>query len=369
MNNETRAFFNDQFKKALAKQYGQEASQGEVFSVSPTIAQTMETKIQESSGFLTSINTTPVREMSGEKVGMDVTGPIARRTDTEAGHKRVPKDPTTLDARRYYCEEVEYDVMMKWSKWDSWRKDKSFFARFSNLTIQQQAHDIIMAGWNGQYTALETDPTENPMLQDLNVGWLQYLINHAPEKVKGLNTDGSIDVIKVGPGGDYENMDQLVYDLSHTLINKAFRGREDIRAIVGDELVLTENLRMYGNYEQPTEKKPLDMFISSMEYGRKKIVKAPHFPDRGVLLTPLKNLSRYWQLESRRRKIEDDHQLKAIVDFNFIRDDFVMEHIEAVAMVHPDAIHIPGKVSDGNGGFTEDWVPAAEAWKVEIPEG
>ena len=50
------------------------------FSVDPSVQQTLETRIQESSDFLRQINIVGVTEQQGEKLGLGVGGPIASTT-------------------------------------------------------------------------------------------------------------------------------------------------------------------------------------------------------------------------------------------------------------------------------------------------
>ena len=54
----------------------------EKFTVAPTVTQTLESKIQESSDVLKRINIVPVREQMGQKLGLGVGGPAASRTNT-----------------------------------------------------------------------------------------------------------------------------------------------------------------------------------------------------------------------------------------------------------------------------------------------
>ena len=52
------------------------------YTAEPSVAQTLETKIQESSSFLQKINIIPVDEQSGERLGLGIGASIAGNTDT-----------------------------------------------------------------------------------------------------------------------------------------------------------------------------------------------------------------------------------------------------------------------------------------------
>ena len=49
------------------------------FSVEPTVQQSLEARMQESSTFLQAINMVGVNELKGQKVGVGITGTIAGR--------------------------------------------------------------------------------------------------------------------------------------------------------------------------------------------------------------------------------------------------------------------------------------------------
>ena len=54
---------------------------------------------------------------------------------------------------------------------------------------------------------------------------------------------------------------------------------------------------------------------------------------------------------------DDDHIAKGIVDYNYIREDYLVPIPEAAVVVHPDAMYIWDSVL----GM---WVPCADVWKV-----
>ena len=56
------------------------------FAVAPSVAQSLETLIQQSAAFLTLVNVVPVAEQSGQPLGLGVGTTIAGTTDTTALH-------------------------------------------------------------------------------------------------------------------------------------------------------------------------------------------------------------------------------------------------------------------------------------------
>ena len=95
MRKETRIAFTA-YVSQIALLNGVEAAEvtGTKFTVAPNVEQKLEEKIQESSEFLNSISVVMVPAQVGEKVGIGATRPIASRTNTKAGDRRTPTDPT-----------------------------------------------------------------------------------------------------------------------------------------------------------------------------------------------------------------------------------------------------------------------------------
>lgn len=331
---------------------------GRVTNIAPAVAQTIEERVMQSNVFLGMINNTPVREIKGDILAFGVPGNITKRTRTPNadGTLRRPTDPTALVQRSYECHEVEQDSVITWDKIDAWANLPNFYQRFRKQVMFAMARDRLQIMWHGQTVAAQT---EDPMLRDVNEGFFQFMIDELPENVLGLKPDGTIDPIKVGMGGDFANMDALVYHLRHEMLHRLFRNRTDLRVIVGDELMVHENTALLGasSIHQATERVATDLLLNSRSFGRTDVVQSDEFPLRGVFLSELSNLSRYWQADSYRRKVaEDDHAHKGIVDYSFVREDYVIEAAEGCACVHPDAIQLK------NAAGT--WVAAADVWKM-----
>src|SRR5690606_41732332 len=72
------------------------ASATEKFNVAPSVQQTLEAAMQESSDFLNRINLIGVLEQSGEALLLGVTGPSASRTNTAGGNRPTPADRSAL---------------------------------------------------------------------------------------------------------------------------------------------------------------------------------------------------------------------------------------------------------------------------------
>lgn len=95
------------------------------FTVDPSVSQTLESKIQESSDFLKKINIVSIDEQSGQKIGLGVDRPIASTIDTDT-KEREPLDPSSLDEVGYVCTQTNFDTALKYAKLDAWAKFPDF---------------------------------------------------------------------------------------------------------------------------------------------------------------------------------------------------------------------------------------------------
>lgn len=322
MRNETRLAFN-KMRAQIATLSGVESAT-ESFTVDPSIQQRLETNIQESSEFLGRINVMGVDEIKGEKLGLGISGPIAGRTDVSTDD-RAPRDLSGLDPNGYECFSTEFDTYLSWSKIDAWAKFPDFQIRVRNAILRQQALDRIMIGFNGVSAESESDRATYPLLQDVNIGWLQQYRANAPARVLSEVVADS-DAVTIGAGGDYANLDALVFDCINNLIDPWFRESTDLVAIMGRQLLADKYFPMISSHaETPTENKALDMIISQKRVGGVGAVRVPFVPDGSILITSLENLSLYWQHGSRRRHIVDEPKRKRIENYESSNDGYVVE--------------------------------------------
>jgi P2 family phage major capsid protein len=328
MQNATRLVFNKLMDR-LSELNGVPSAR-EQFAVEPTVQQTLETKIQESSEFLGKINIIGVDEMKGEKLGLGVSGPIASRTNTDNAD-RVPRQVETLEDRGYECKKTNYDTAIKYATLDAWAKFPDFQTRVRDVIVKRQALDRIMIGFNGMSAAADTNLAANPLLQDVNIGWLQHIRTEAPARV--LNDGAVADKITVGPAGDYKNLDALVYDAYQTLLDPWYREDGGLVAIVGRNLMHDKLFPLVSDPDAPTEILAADIVRSQRRLGGLPGVTVPYFPANKVLITRLDNLSIYFQRSARRRKVEDNAKRDRIENYESSNDAFVVEDYGLAALV------------------------------------
>ena len=328
MKNETRVLFN----KYLAQlaELNQVASVLNKFSVAPSVQQTLETRLQEKSDFLTSINVSPVTEQMGEKLGLGIGSPIAGTTDTKV-KDRETVDPTDVDAKGYFCFQTNFDSHITYAKLDMWAKFPDFQTKIRDLILTRQALDRIMIGFNGRSRAATSDRATNPLLQDVNKGWLQHYREQADQRV--MDSGATAGKIVVGKGGDYANLDALVYDAKSSLIDPWHRHDTNLVAILGDALMKDKYFPIINRDNPATEQLAADMVMSQKRVGGLPAVTVPFFPENGILITRLDNLSLYYQEGGRRRTVVENAKRDRIENFESSNDAYVVEDFGAGCVI------------------------------------
>ncbi|MGU5696707.1 phage major capsid protein, P2 family [Aeromonas allosaccharophila] len=344
MRNETRLKFNI-FTQKIRELNGI-PDETKKFTVSPEVEQTLETRVQESSAFLTMINVVGVPEQEGEKLGLGINTTVAGTTDTTKNDRQAV-DPTDLTGNRYRCEQTNFDTALRYAKIDAWAKFKDFQTRIRDSILQRQALDRIMIGFNGLSRAATSNRVTNPLLQDVNKGWLQKIREDKPENVVDEVKAGS-NIIKVGSGvtkaDGYNNLDALVMDLTE-LLGPTYRDDTELVAIVGRKLLHDKYFPMVNKDQVPSEKMAADVIISQKRMGGLPAVRVPSFPDNAILVTRLDNLSIYWQEGTRRRTILDNAKRDQIENFESVNEAYVVEDYEGAALAEHIELVEPAPVA------------------------
>lgn len=329
MRNETRKYF-EAYTARLAQLNGV-GDASKTFAVEPSVQQTLEAKIQESSAFLGRVNIIGVNELKGEKLKLGVTGPIAGRTDVSSGD-RTTRDIASLDNESYECRFTEFDTHIGYAKLDAWAKFPNFQTLLRDAIVRQQALDRIMIGFNGTSAATATNRTTNALLQDVNIGWLQSYRTNASERVLAEVVAAS-GKVQVGTGGDYENLDALVYDAVNELIDAWHRESTDLVVVCGRKILADKYFPLINTDLAPTEQRAADMIISQRRMGGLQAVRVPFMPDGTLLITRLDNLSIYWQQGARRRNVIENPKRNRIENYESSNDAYVVEDFGAGCLV------------------------------------
>ena len=322
----------DQHFSDTAKAFGvtpQPPSVGQQFAATPTVAQTIYDKtIEDGNEFLKRINVLPVSDMKGEKVGMSLSGRTASRTDVSGSGERVPKDLAAMDGKGYELFFTEFDVALAYAKIDSWSKFKDFRERYMRLVRQAIGNDMLQTGWTGLTAAAVSDIATNPLLQDVNKGWLQLMREFNGGSQYLLGAAGSVTLGAAG----FENLDVLA-KAAKDMLPVYHRNRDDLVLLTGGN-VLSKQEETYfeTSGDTPTEKAMLSGRITKAYAGMPAMAPA-FFPDSAIMVTPLENLSIYFQDTSVRRLQKDKPEKNQVQEFNSVNMGYVVEDEEQASFI------------------------------------
>ncbi len=328
MENHTRECLN-QYLAHIAHLNGVDNA-AQKFTVSPEVQQTLETHIQDSTAFLSHINIMSVEEQEGEKLGLGVGSPIASTTDTNK-QDRQTVDLSDIDNHRYRAEQTNFDTHITYAKLDAWAKFSDFQIRVRDAILKRQALDRLVIGFNGVKRAATSDRVSNPLLQDVNIGWLQHYRNEAPERVLNTGRDGKS--ISIGKGGDYANLDALVFDAVNNLIDSCHQEDTELVVICGRKLLQDKYFPLINTDHRPTDTLAVNWIMSQKRIGNLPAVCVSHFPAQSVFITRLDNLSLYWQEGRRRRTIIDNAKRNWIENYESTNDAYVIENFGVGCLV------------------------------------
>lgn len=335
-----RQALNQHFRNtalAFGIQPGDPAS-GQHFAATPSVAQTIYEKVVEDGNpFLSRINVVPVSELKGERVGMSLTGRVASRTDTSGAGERTPKHLVNTAAKGFELFHTEFDVALKYALIDAWAKFPDFAQRYMRLVRQAMGNDMLQTGWTGTSAATATNIVTNPLLQDLNKGWLQLIreFNSGSQRLLG-GTKGTASAVTLGETneaiGGFANLDVLAQN-AREILPIQHRSNPDLVLIAGYNVISYQQETYYKtNGNTPTEKAVLNGEITRA-YDSMPSFYAPFFPASALLVTTLSNLSIYYQDSSVRRTQKDKPEKNEVQDFNSVNMGYVVEDEELCAFV------------------------------------
>lgn len=338
MKSETRQKFNEYCAfVAESNQYnGQPVEVSKKFTIQTPVMQTYQDIMREEVGFLQLINMETVELQESETIGLDIGTTIAGVTDTTiVGNERQPAQVHKHEKlNRYRCEQVNFDTLLRYPTLDKWSGHDDFIERYGRALTKQMARDHVMIGWNGKERAANTsDRKNNPMLEDVAVGWLEKIRRNAPERIQ-------TDPVTLGDEGDYKNIDALVFDLVENKMAEHHREDTDLVVIIGRKLFHNKYLGLLNDSTLPSERVNANVLWGSREIAGMRCLRVPYFPDDAVLVTRLDNLSIYTQDGSMRRTIIDNAKSDQVEEYTSKNIDFVVEDYTGLAMSDAGVIKV-----------------------------
>lgn len=327
MKESTRKKFN-QLHELMKKVYGTHSTK-DAFSVSEPMETRLNTAIQDSNQFLQRISMLPVTDRKGQAVTLGIYSPLAKRTDTSS-KDRTATPMTPPDGVEYECKLTEFDVSFGYDLLDAWARYDNFMDLYMQQVYRRIALDRIMVGWHGTSAAPATDAKTNKSLEDVNRGWIELLKTAKPEHYLTESTPAS-GKITLGTGGDYKNLDALVYDV-FSMIPDAQRSGGEV-AIVGRQLIANDMGKALAAYAQKPREKAQVMVLDKA-YGGLPCITVPGFQETGVVVTDTENLSIYYQEGKTRRQMADYPRRNRVEDFISSNDAYMIENFNGIAGIN-----------------------------------
>ncbi|WP_298613250.1 phage major capsid protein, P2 family [uncultured Thiothrix sp.] len=338
MQHKTRMSFNH-YLHTVAQANRLSQAMGEAFNYSPELQQSFYELVGEQADFLKQINQVSVSAQLGQKLGLGVSSPIASRTNTD-DEERQTRYVGDLQADDYHCVQTNYDTHLKYSLLDSWSHLVDFATVYANQLAKQVARDRLMIGWNGEQAATVTDRVANPLLQDVNVGWIAKTVQQQPHRMMGYdsNSQANTDTYKLGEGGKYQSLDSLVFDMISNLLDPWHQEAEGLVVMVGREIWTHHGMTLLNNSNLPTERNALATWFAAKTVAGLPCIRPPYLPSRAVIVTSYDNLSLYHQLGSLRRTILDNPKRDRVEEYLSENEAYVVEDYGKFAGVRSGAI-------------------------------
>lgn len=264
---------------------------GNSFQISEPSENLLRVAMMQSSWMMEKITTADVVQENGQAVSVGDNSLYTGR----ALEGRF-RNPTKLNGSVYElsetdsCASINYDKMSLLINSGSGTQDE-FNQKMSDFFSRAFTLDMLKIGFNGQYSALDTQPNENPRGEDVNKGW------HAIAREFNSGSQVITKPATIGENGDFKHLDELASFLINELIPEGFREDPRLVVMVGAELAATERLKLFNGAASPSDRASAQMLNSSVA-GRFAFV-PPFMPGRRLAVTTLDNLHIYTQKGTR----------------------------------------------------------------------
>lgn len=298
----------------------------------PTPAPSGELAASHSTDFLTKINVVPVTDQEGERVLVGTGGPLAHINNSG---RRNPQNAASLAPHRYQCRKVNLDVSIPYADLESWATVENYPELVKAAIDRQRALDRLLVGFNGTHYADPSDASTYPKRQDCGVGWLEKYRQEAPQRViSGLSVAGRDESNKIIASGDYGTIDALVLDGWQSAIAEQYRN--GLVSICSTETLFRKEWPFVRHLspDRPNYERLInDIMLKNPTIGGLPAVVVPFFPDDAVWVTPLSNISLYWQKNGVRKQAKDEPEYNRLAMYESRNDAYMVENYEAGCLI------------------------------------
>ena len=303
------------------------------YTIAPAAVQTMYDEIAQNTELLQKINLRPKTEKVGEVIGLS-SGLIGSNTDTTgAGKERKPKPIHNLSGRKYSLEKTNFDAALRYDEIDQWAHLTDFPKHINKKIAESIALSLVTIGMNGTSRADDSDAAANTMLQDVAKGWLQKM--REENKARCIGTAGtSVTSVPYGPGAtNYKNLDAVVTDALN-IMDERFADRSDFVVLASRRTVGDKYLRIVNKSgDTATEIEAGGRLNKERTLGGLPVMYVPNMPQNTLLITPVSNLSIYYQISGERRLIVDNPRKDQLESLQSKNIDFIVEEYGAAVLI------------------------------------
>lgn len=303
------------------------------YTIAPAAVQIMYDEIAQNTELLQKINLRPKTEKVGEVIGLS-SGLIGSNTDTTgAGKERKPKPIHNLSGRKYSLEKTNFDAALRYDEIDQWAHLTDFPKHINKKIAESIALSLVTIGMNGTSRADDSDASANTMLQDVAKGWLQKM--REENKARCIGTAGTSKTsVPYGPGAtDYKNLDAVVTDALN-IMDERFADRSDFVVLASRRTVGDKYLRIVNKSgDTATEIEAGGRLNKERTLGGLPVMYVPNMPQNTLLITPLSNLSIYYQISGERRLIVDNPRKDQLESLQSKNIDFIVEEYGAAVLI------------------------------------
>lgn len=306
------------------------------FSVTGPMETKLRAAILDSVEFLKLITMMDVDQIKGQVVSVGNTG-IA------TGRKSGGRFTTGQEVNGNTYELVETDscAFVDWGTlavWANAGNERQFMKLMSENATMRFALDILRVGFNGTSVAADTNPTTNPLGQDVNKGWHQLAKEKAPDQVMTDAIYFNPDATGALKDGEYKTLDAIVTEVKNTLIPEQFRNDPRLVVLVGSDLTAAAQTKLMNQADKPSERVAAQMMDKSI--GGLRAYTPPFFPGKRLVVTLLSNLHCYTQKGTRSRKSENVEDRKRWEDKYWRFEGYAIDEYLAYAAIDEAAMNI-----------------------------
>ncbi|MEG0208805.1 phage major capsid protein, P2 family [Hafnia sp.] len=309
---------------------GTSAQSGNYFSLTEPREIRLRNALMQSSEFLKLINIMDVDQIQGQVISTGNPGLFTGRVkggrfSREMGNSGNEYKLVETDSGSF----ITYALLCVWANSGT---ENEFFQRIQAFSNKSFALDMLTIGFNGEGAAETTNPTDNPLGQDVNIGWHAIVKKRTPGQV----VTGEV-ILGDAANADFFGLDAAATDLIHNCILEQYRNHPDLVVLAAADLIGADATTMMNKVDRPSEKAAARLI--TREIAGRKAYSPPNLPAGRLIVTTLSNLHIYTERGSRRRKAEwvDDRKQ---FENNYLRmEGYAVEHDELYAAF--DKISLP----------------------------